>query len=120
MPPITVYVKPTCTSCRKLVDKLDADGVAYETVDLFKSTPTADELRALCAKLGLSPREILRSKDAAYDEHDLGSGRQTDAELLELMAKHPGLIQRPIVVKGREAVVARPAEKVDPLLQKGR
>jgi arsenate reductase len=116
MPPLTIYLKPTCTTCRQAVAKLDACEVEYETVDLFKKTPTAEELAALCRKLGVAPREILRSKDPAYDEHDLGSGRQSDARILALMAKNPGLIQRPIIVKGRQAVLARPVEKIDALL----
>jgi arsenate reductase (glutaredoxin) len=120
MPPVTIYVKPTCTTCRKAKDKLDEDGVAYETVDLFKATPTAAELGALCEKMGLAPRDILRSKDPAYEEHGLASGRHTDAQLLALMVKHPGLIQRPIVVQGKKAVLARPIEKIDALLQKGK
>jgi len=90
--------------------------VAFETVDLFKSTPSADELATLCRKLGVGPRELLRKQDAAYAENDLASGRHSDAQLFKLMAAHPGLIQRPIVVKGRKAVVARPVEKAAELL----
>jgi arsenate reductase len=66
--------------------------------------------------LGVSPREILRSKDPAYDELGLGSGKHSDAQLLELMSKHPGLIQRPIVVRGKKAVIARPIERIEALL----
>ena len=114
--PLKLYIKPTCTTCRNALAKLDACGAEYETVDLFKDTPSVAELRELCDKLGVSPREILRSKDPAYDEHDLGSGKQTDAQILALMVKHPGLIQRPIVVKGRKAVLARPVDKLDALI----
>jgi arsenate reductase len=91
--------------------------VAFETVDLFKAPLTAKQLGELCRKLGVSPREILRKKDPAYDQNDLGSGKQSDAQVLELMAKNPGLVQRPIVVKGSRAVVARPAEAAESLLR---
>jgi len=114
--PLKLYIKPTCTTCRNALAKLDACGAEYETVDLFKETPTAEELAELCRKLGVAPREILRSKDPAYDEHDLASGKHSDAQLLALMVKHPGLIQRPIVVKGRKAVLARPIDKLDALI----
>lgn len=67
--------------------------------------------------LGVSPREILRTKDAGYEELGLASGKHSDAQLLELMAKHPGLIQRPIVVRGKKAVVARPIERIEALLK---
>jgi arsenate reductase len=86
-------------------------------VDLFKTPPTAKQLGELCRKLGVSPRSILRTKDPAYEANDLGSGKHSDARLLELMAKNPGLIQRPIVVRGDRAVVARPAEAAAELLE---
>jgi arsenate reductase (glutaredoxin) len=91
--------------------------VPFETVDLFKQPLTAATIRDLCRKLGLPPREILRTKDPAYEAHGLGSERHSDAELYELMARNPGLIQRPIVVKGEKAVVARPVEAVEKLLK---
>jgi arsenate reductase (glutaredoxin) len=91
--------------------------VPYETVDLFKTPLTAAAIRDLCRKLGVGPREILRTKDPAYEEHGLESGRQSDAQLFELMAANPGLIQRPILVKGDEAVVARPVEKAEKLIR---
>ena len=65
----------------------------------------------------MKPREILRTKDAAYEELGLASGKHSDAQLIELMAKHPGLIQRPIVVRGKKAVVARPIENIEALLK---
>jgi arsenate reductase len=67
--------------------------------------------------LGVSPRDILRTKDPAYAELGLDSGTHGDAQLLELMSKHPGLIQRPIVVRGKKAVVARPVENIETLLK---
>ena len=88
-----------------------------QTVDIFKTPLSAAEIGELCRKLGVSPREILRTKDPAYEAHRLGEGRRSDAEILALMAEHPGLIQRPIVVKGRKAVVARPAEAAEALLK---
>jgi len=65
----------------------------------------------------VGPREILRSKDPAYDALGLGAGAHSDAQLYALMAKHPGLIQRPIVVRGARAVVARPVENIEKLLK---
>jgi arsenate reductase len=67
--------------------------------------------------LGVSPREILRTRDPAYEKLGLASGRHSDAQLLELMSAHPGLIQRPIVVRGKQAVVARPVERIETLLK---
>lgn len=85
-------------------------------VDLFKKPPTARELGALCRRLGVTPREILRKKDPAYAAHRLDTAKLSDAKLLELMAANPGLIQRPIVSTGRKAVVARPVEAIEELI----
>ena len=85
-------------------------------MDLVKTPLTTEQLAEICRKLGLPPREILRTKDPAYEELGLASGRHSDAQLLKLMAAHPGLIQRPIAVKGRRAVVARPVEALETLL----
>ncbi len=60
----------------------------------------------------MGARDLLRAKDPAYDELGLGSGRHGDAQIFELMAAHPGLIQRPIAVRGRRAVLARPVDKL--------
>lgn len=86
-------------------------------MDLIKTPPSAAELREICRKLGVGPRDLLRSKDPAYAELGLDSGKHSDAQLYDLMAKHPGLIQRPIVVRGARAVVARPVENIGKLLK---
>ncbi|HEX6739805.1 MAG TPA: ArsC/Spx/MgsR family protein [Vicinamibacteria bacterium] len=90
---------------------------AFETVDLFKSPPSAAQIRELCRKLGVGPRDILRTREPEYQELGLASGQHSDAELFELMARNPGLIQRPIVVKGDRAVLARPVEALDDLFR---
>ncbi len=89
----------------------------FRRVDITKAPPTVETLRELCAALGVSPREILRKKDPAYAELGLESGRHGDERLLELMSMNPGLIQRPIVVRGKRAVVARPVEAIETLLK---
>jgi arsenate reductase len=90
--------------------------VAYRRIDLTKTPPSANDLREICRALGKTPREILRQKDPEYAALGLDSSRISDEKLLELMSKHPGLIQRPIVVKGKKAVVARPVEAIETLL----
>ncbi|MFO0776926.1 MAG: ArsC/Spx/MgsR family protein [Nitrospira sp.] len=67
-------------------------------------------------KAGLSPREVLRTKEEIYQELGLAKQQLSDDELLDLMVKHPDLIQRPIVEKGDQAVLARPADSIKKLL----
>ena len=86
-------------------------GVAYETVHYFERPFSASELKDLLRRAGLKPAEVVRKNEAVYRE--LVSGKDlTDTQLIELMVKHPELIQRPIVVYGEKAVLARPVARL--------
>ncbi len=112
---LTVYEKPTCTTCRKLHDLLVARGVEFDTVDYHVDGLADDELRELLRKAGLGPRDVLRTREPLVAELGL-PGDRGDDELIALMVEHPQLVQRPIVVRGDRAVLARPVEKVLELL----
>lgn len=88
-------------------------GVEFETVELSKGV-TAAELARLLTMAGLSPRDALRTNEAAYREHVAGKDLD-DKKLMEIMVAHPELIQRPLVVKGGNAVLARPVENLEKL-----
>jgi arsenate reductase (glutaredoxin) len=75
------------------------------------------KLRALLNKMGLKPRELLRTSESVYRELNLGKRDFSDDEIVALMVKHPDLIQRPIVERGNRAVLGRPVENVKPLLK---
>ena len=72
----------------------------------------AEEVKDILAKTGLSAREVLRKREPVYKEHDLANRDLSEDELVDLMVKHPELMQRPIVLKGDRGVLARPIEKV--------
>jgi len=110
---ITIYVKPTCTTCRKTLKILKEDGADFDEVNYFKKPLTKKKLTELVKKLGVSPRELLRKNEKVYKELGLSKKELSDSEIIELMVKHPELIQRPIVVKGNEVILARPAEKIE-------
>jgi arsenate reductase (glutaredoxin) len=74
------------------------------------------KLTELIRKMGIKPRELLRTSEAVYRELGLGKGEFTDDQIISLMVKHPDLIQRPIVEKGSRAVLGRPVENVKQLL----
>ena len=74
------------------------------------------KLRELLKKMGLSPRELLRTSEPVYRELNLGKKEFSDDEIIALMVKHPDLIQRPIVERGSRAVLGRPTENVKALL----
>jgi arsenate reductase len=86
-------------------------GVEFESVNYMEDRLSANELKQLLRRAGLKPQDALRTGEEAYRRHVLGKNL-SDGELIRLMAEHPELIQRPIVVRGNKAVLARPADKL--------
>src|SRR3954465_11993878 len=119
MAELPVDEKPTCTTCRQLFALLAERGIDAERVDYHVTGLTEAEIRDLLAKANAGPRDLLRTRESAYAEP--AEGREpSDDELIALMAEHPELVQRPIVVRGDRAVLARPVERVLELLCGGR
>ena len=116
MADITIYHKPTCTTCRQAVQLLKDSGMPFTAVNYYERSFTKTQLKTLLKKAGLSPKDVLRTKEDLYHELGLAKKQLTDDELLDLMVKHPDLIQRPIVEKGDEAMLARPADSIKKLL----
>ena len=116
MADITIYHKPTCTTCRQAVQLLKDSGTPFTAVNYYEQTFTKDQLKKILKKAGLSPKDVLRTKEDIYKELELAKKDLSDDALLDLMVKHPDLIQRPLVVKDDKAVLARPAETVNTLL----
>lgn len=116
MPALTVYEKPTCTTCRKLYALLTERGVDFESVQYHVTGLTEPELRELLGKLGVGPRGVLRTREPLVKELGLDDPGVSDEELIARMVEHPVLVQRPIVVRGDRAVLARPVERALELL----
>ena len=114
---ITIYHNPRCSKSRRTLDILTDAGCTPRVVHYLDDPPSVGELRTLCAMLDITPRELIRTGEQAYrdlglDKPDIGG----DA-LLEAMHENPILIQRPIVVSGRNARIGRPPEAVVELLE---
>ena len=113
---LTVYEKRACTTCRKLAVLLEERGVDFDRVD-FHVEPLAEaEIRKLVRKTGRPARELFRAREPVYGELGLGGREVDDEEAIALMAAHPQLMQRPVVVRGDRAVLGRPVERVLDLL----
>ena len=108
---ITVYEKPTCTTCRIVKKELAGKGVDFEAINYFEQPLTPEILKNLLKAAGLKPAEAMRTKEEAYKKYVAGKDLSED-QMLEVMVAHPELIQRPIVVKGKKAVIPRPVEKL--------
>lgn len=115
---IVVYQKPTCTKCRQTISRLRDAGADFETIDYYEKPLSKEKLRRLLSRLDVPVREAVRWEEPVARKLQLKSRDFSDEELVNLMAKHPDLIQRPIVVAGNRAVLARPPEKVDDLIPK--
>jgi len=113
---ITVYEKPTCTKCREMDRFLRESGVDFSKVNYYLEPLSEKKLRDLIKKMGIKPRELLRTSESIYRELGLGKKELSDDEIISLMVEHPDLMQRPIVERGESAVLGRPTENVKVLL----
>ncbi len=117
MPTLKVYEKPTCSTCRKLRELLNDRGVDFESVDYHATGIQEGELRELLGKMESAPREILRMREPLVGELRLDRSEVSDDDLIAQMVSHTVLIQRPIVVCGERALLARPIERALELLK---
>ncbi len=108
----TVYEVSTCSTCQRLSALLAEQGIEYDGVEYHETGLTEGEIRDLLAKAELGPRDVLRTREPLVAELGLlEGGGVSDDELIALMARNPKLLQRPIVVRGDRALLARPVER---------
>ena len=113
---ITVYQKPTCTTCRQVYAALRDAGVDFDAVDYYTDPIPATKLKDLLRKMQMPARDLLRTKEPIYRELRLADRELSDEQVIDLMTTHPDLIQRPIVEKGARAILARPADRLKEIL----
>jgi len=113
---IVIYQKPTCTTCRQVHAMLKESGVDFNAVDYYVDPIPKPRLLELLKKMQMAPRQLLRTKETIYKSLKLGDRDLSDDEIVDLMVKHPDLIQRPIVENGARAILARPAERLKEIL----
>ena len=109
-----IYHNPRCTKSRQTLAIIETAGITTEIIKYLENTPSKEELLDLLMKLNLKPADILRKGETAYKEIIKGK-KFGDEELIQIMIENPKLIERPIVVKGNNAVLGRPPENVEKL-----
>ena len=107
---VTIYHNPKCGTSRNTLKLLEEKGLKPKVVEYLQTPLSADEIKGLLKKLKIDAHGLLRKKEAA--PLGLDTDAMTDAQLIATMVKHPILIQRPVVVNGAKAVLARPPETV--------
>jgi arsenate reductase len=113
---VTIWHNPRCSKSRNAAKLLEERGVEAEVVKYLETPPSKEEIKAVLKMLGISARELMRTKEAIYKE--LGLKDVDDEEkLIEAMVEHPRLIERPIVIRDGKAVIGRPPEKVIELVK---
>ena len=107
----TIWHNPKCSKSREALQLLEEKGGTYEVFKYLDTPPSREEIVELLSKLGISARELMRTKEDLYKE--LGLAHVSDeAKLIDALAEYPKLIERPIMIEGNRAVIGRPVEKV--------
>jgi arsenate reductase len=109
---ITIYHNPDCGTSRNTLAMIRQSGEEPEIIEYLKTPPTRERLIELINAMGLTVRQLLRRKGTPYDELGLDDPKWTHDQLIDLMQKHPILINRPIVVAPKGVRLCRPSEVV--------
>lgn len=109
---ITIYHNPKCGTSRNVLAMIRNSGDEPVVIEYLKTPPSREQLMDLIARMGITPRELLRRKGTPYDELDLDAPKWSDGDLIDFMMKHPILINRPIVVTPLGVKLCRPSEAV--------
>lgn len=112
----SIYHNPRCSKSRQTLALLEENGVTPNIIEYLKEPLSEQEIADILSKLGLQAKEIIRTGEQEYKSLGLKDKDLTDKALIALIAKHPKLLQRPIVVMNDRAVVGRPPENVLTLL----
>lgn len=110
-----IYHNPRCTKSRQTLELIRTAGIEPEIIEYLNDVPSEAELKELIALLGIKPYDLLRRGEADFKDHFKGK-ELSDDEWIAAMVKYPKLIERPIVVKQKKAVLGRPPENVITLL----
>lgn len=113
---VTIWHNPRCSKSRNAAALLEEKGVEAEVVKYLDCPPTKEELVDMLKMLGISARELMRTKEAIYKELDL-KNENDEEKLIEAMAENPKLIERPIVIKDGKAAIGRPIENIIELIK---
>ena len=115
---ITIYHNPRCSKSKATLELITSMGIT-PIVKLYLEEPISyDELSNVLDKLNITPRELLRKTESLYEKYDLDNNILDDSEMIKLMIENPILIERPIVIRNKGAIIGRPPENVLKIIKK--
>ena len=109
---VTIYHNPRCSKSRQTLQLLEDKGISPQVVKYLEDPPSKTRLKDILKKLGLQPRELMRTKEKEYKEAGLDDPSLSKDDLIDAMIKYPKLIERPIVLANDKAALGRPPEDV--------
>lgn len=110
--PVTIYHNPRCSKSREALKLIQGRGIRPAIVEYLETPPSAAELKRILQMLGIPARRLLRVKEKAYKAVGLDNPKLSEDQIVAAMVKHPILIERPIVIAGKRAILGRPPETV--------
>lgn len=109
---IVIYHNPRCSKSRETLQLIEDNNGNPEIIDYLEDPPTPEELKRIIGMLGVEARDLLRTTEPVYRDADLDDDSLDDDEIIEAICEYPALLQRPIVISGKRAVIARPPSRV--------
>jgi len=113
---VIIWHNPRCSKSREALKLLQEEGIEPKIYKYLDEHPTKEQIKEVLKRLGVRPRDIMRTKEKIYKELGLKEV-EDDEKLIEAMVEHPKLIERPIVIKEGKAVLGRPPQKVIELVK---
>ena len=113
---ITIYQKPTCSTCRKVMKFVEQSGQPFTAINYYETPFTKSKLKSLLKKGSLQAKDVIRTKEDIYKSLGLAKGDKSEDEMIDLMIQYPDLIQRPLVEKDETVILARPPETIHTIL----
>ncbi len=113
---VVIYHNPKCATSRKVLGMIRDAGVEPRVIEYLKTPPSRPELVALLKRMGITPRALLRRRGTPYDALGLDDPGKSDDALIDAIAEHPVLMERPVVSSKKGAVLCRPVDRVREVL----